>query len=638
MLRSNIQRSFRLRCFNTSSMTQASNVKEKLRLSMFGSSHNKLTIKDQNILQERKRRKLKKLQKTAYNKSQAEHIIRKKHLNSSEESKLKIGPTTNQDLRFLSQTKDKRLLYSILGTNGEQLRDSKLIYEDVQKFIKRGQMEKAVFLTKLAKGKGSAGMNLIIDHYLRNLHMPTSAVKLYNWRKKNGVPLNEYSNTILFDGIAKQPEQVSTKIGEFVTHVVESLIQEEKLSLIEFNSALGALSNCKDVRFCFDIYKMVKESKYCRKSIRKDAITYTWLLRASSKLETFRLFGETFNDIMDSLTRNIIDSRLLFEICKTVAEKDGTYGLYALQKYFEIQDSNVYNGNDSLSIYDLSHWDIANKYRSNNHVLGLQMDLYISTGKLREGIRCYKRTFKESAHLIDLDIFQKYLKMIILYHPSSCVQECLNALKEAESVGKRFNSKHTKILLYESYMRQSAKKMINADAKNVQALLAQLENFIKDTEGEYSSEFKQKLFPRNAWKFYYRILDNCNANNQVPNEIYETTLVNFLKCLCANVFTIKDVKLSEYKSNKYIELECVRLINRLMADKDLSEFNITTTKEDKKKREQFLERRLLQKLKNKLLNHIEFFESNKTKDGSSIEEVELSLNQLSHQLLAEYYS
>lgn len=175
------------RTFYSITNLQKSQVRERLHQLEYNDFVLKKTSKDLDRLNSKKRRQIKKLQKTAYPKDQALHVLRKFHnVNNEALADTKLGPTSRTDLKFLSVTKDKRLLYTILGVNGQQLRDAKLIASDVQKFLKRGQLEKAVFLARLAKKKGVVGMNLIMRYYFEVLKSQQSAVDIFQLEKKMG--------------------------------------------------------------------------------------------------------------------------------------------------------------------------------------------------------------------------------------------------------------------------------------------------------------------------------------------------------------------------------------------------------------------------------------------------------------------
>lgn len=177
----------KIRYFHVHSRIHGSQIKEKLS---YLEKYNNILNKSSNELKRlniKKQIKLKRLHKSAYPKYQALDIIRKKYpefQDTFHNHKINIGPTTNNDLQILSRTKDKRLIYSILGITGEQLRDSKLIDKDVNKFLERGQLEKALYLVKLAKGKSGSGMDSIIRYYLYKLQLPKQVLSLHLWRKK----------------------------------------------------------------------------------------------------------------------------------------------------------------------------------------------------------------------------------------------------------------------------------------------------------------------------------------------------------------------------------------------------------------------------------------------------------------------
>lgn len=229
------------------------NLKEKLHVLKKKSTVIRKSSKELQRLAEKQKIKRNKAQKASYHKDRAVHILKSKY-GISDISRDQLGPTSENDIKFLSKIKDNRLLYTILGVNGFQLRDAILVTKDVEKFLKRGQVEKAVMLVKLAKAKGSSGANLIMDYYLNELHSPKSAVDMYNWRKKNGIPINEYTDVTLFDGLAKQPEPISTKYGEMVLKILDSKGEDEEFNIREFNAALGALTNCTDYSLAFQLF------------------------------------------------------------------------------------------------------------------------------------------------------------------------------------------------------------------------------------------------------------------------------------------------------------------------------------------------------------------------------------------------
>ena len=115
---------------------------------------------------EEKRLKGLSAEKYGYSKQKANDILKKKYRIQDAEKFAKIGPLSDADTSLLAITKDKRLMYTMLGITRPQLKDSVLVKKDVQKFCKRDQLQKALFLIKLAGPNGAAGMNALMEHYL----------------------------------------------------------------------------------------------------------------------------------------------------------------------------------------------------------------------------------------------------------------------------------------------------------------------------------------------------------------------------------------------------------------------------------------------------------------------------------------
>lgn len=96
-------------------------------------------------------------------------------------------------------------------------------------------------------------MNLIMKYYFEVVQSQQSAVDIFNWRKKWGVPIDQHSITILFNGLSKQENLVSKKYGELVLKTIDSLCDKNELTEIEYNTALAALINCTDETLVFKL-------------------------------------------------------------------------------------------------------------------------------------------------------------------------------------------------------------------------------------------------------------------------------------------------------------------------------------------------------------------------------------------------
>ncbi|QLL32346.1 hypothetical protein HG536_0C05150 [Torulaspora globosa] len=610
-----------------------SQVKEKLRSFEHSSIVLHKTSKEMERLNKKKLMKLKKLRKTAYSKQQAIDILSKKHGFADKDSReIELGPTSLSDLKFMSTTRDRRMLYTILGVNGEQLRDSKLVKEDAEKFLKRGQVEKAVFLARLAKKKGAAAMNSIMEYYLHDLQYPQSAVKMYNWRKKWGIPANEYTNTILFKGLARQSQHISRATGEFITKVVNRSIEREELSQIEFNAALGALANCTDVTLAFELF----DRKL--KGVRRDAISYLWMLRASSRIKTDQLFNTILGGLMEGMSAKCVDSQLLFEFCKTLASRSGSketrcLALAALNSYFSFDLGKGLTPEvpQGLAILPLSHWSLEEKYPVNKHAVGLFLRTCLQAGKFELGIDAFKRLKEKKRHLIDVDMFHLYMELLMKNDPKNCGEQCLKVFEEMESFEGIPFSKHTLVLVYRSFEVQSSKKAVYDDDRQVERLLRSCRAFCLEQEGVFSKEAKSRIIPIESWQFFVRIVKNLNAHGKVTTYSLKMILDDFMKAICYGIFDVKHLTKTDVARS--VELEIVRLLAVFTQRLDIPDIEELDTIKEGPEREIFLLRRLGIRFKNALLRHVSILQS-KEQENEDVSELEWSLKQLAQKFMA----
>ncbi|CAI4038550.1 hypothetical protein SMKI_05G1600 [Saccharomyces mikatae IFO 1815] len=563
------------------------------------------TSKQLERLSAKKRRQLKKLQKTAYPKDQALHVLRKFH-NIKDETlaDTKLGPTSQSDLKFLSLTKDKRLFYTILGVNGQQLRDAKLIASDVQKFLKRGQLEKAVFLARLAKKKGVVGMNLIMKHYFEVIKSQQSAVDIFNWRKKWGVPIDQHSITILFSGLSKQDNLVSKKYGELVLKIIDSLSDKNELTEIEYNTALAALINCTDETL---VFKLLNKKL---PGLKKDSITYTLMIRSCTKISDEKHSMVVLDDLIHKIPHYCVDSKLLFEYCGVLCSQKFSkidnqgMGLWAFCEYFQF-DKTIFSKflppSEHPALIPLSYWNINEPFPLNKHVVGLFMNNCLKNKKYELAIETFKELEARNNKILDLSIYHKYMEILKIARPTTCGDECLEIYERVASSAPHMSiTRRTLILVYSAFQRQSIKAAINKDESNTENLLRKVRGFIDNVEATYSSKLNEKVYALNSWKFLFPILKNLNMHDKVSTMELKSTLNEYLKSLLTGKFE-KGTKAS-LEEMRFVTLEGIRLL-KILTDRiklptlDSEEIaNLKGTDRNK-----FLARRHLLRLKQMLL-------------------------------------
>lgn len=609
--------------------------------------HERILRKSPNELKrikENKSIKTKKELKRGYTKQKAFDVIKKYNLESSlvnTGSIHDVGPTTDNNVKLLATTRDKRLIYTILGITGEQLRDSKLVYEDAAKFIRRGQLEKAVFLAKLAKQRGSAAMNLITEHYLNDLQSPNSGIDMYNWRKKVNIPLNEYSNTILFSGLANQKKHISKKNGEFVYNTVQKLIEDHNLNQKEYNSALGALSNCTDVTYAIRLFQNVNSIK----GVHHDTISHLWMCRTLTRVKTTDLFIELFNEFITSIKARDVDQRLIFEVCKILHQKDDMCSslVKAVDKYYKTDFGSKWTEavdkeslvSKQLKLPELKDWELTEKYAINRHVIGLLLENSVKTGSWKLGEKIFRKTLETNSALIDMNMFHSYLELLVKSHPVGSVARCFSVMDDPLIKKKNFDSKHTLILLYRAFIAEASKATVNMDPSKVDDLLDRCDQFIRKYDMKNSVSLATPVYSRESWLYVFQILKKIGGSKKIGVPRQEKLLDECLKTMSSGYFDLGKIKPKDYKSQIYIELEVVRLISGVADQYIIPDFEI---QQEETKTDKFLHRRLLLRLKQKMLMHIGELEGwERKKKVIESENLEWSIKQISKRLLNKDY-
>lgn len=491
-------------------------------------------------MEEKERYRYKGTQKSQYNHHQARRILKTNfgidgHINE----KLKLGPTSDDDLEILARTRDKRLIYTILGITGEQLRNSLLVYKDVKKFLMRNQVEKALYLTKLAKSRGAASMNLVIEYYLKEMHLVDAALSLYNWRKKMRIPMDKYTNTILFDGISKQKKKISKKHGEQIYNIAQGLIKNEECNIIEFNSALNALANCEDFKLPLQLYESIEQDSNLANA-KYNSITFMALWKTCDNVDTLDHFIEVFNGLIKAIPAKTCDSKLMLAVVKSLINRSSQMGdntcllntaLMALNKYFEEINFDLENLpiETRLNLPEINYWGKETKFPLTIHVSNLVIDVLLKSEKFMYGIRFYQILKKNHHEFIDELILLSYMKCLTNGRTSGCVQESLKELIELKQKWKiDLYNKRIMIEMYQGFKRQSQKMRIYADLEASEETMVNLDKFIKNYDFVVVNG-NEKIYSPNSWKFVFNIVRKINCENKLQLLRLEHLLIQLLK-------------------------------------------------------------------------------------------------------------
>ncbi|KAH3902734.1 uncharacterized protein SCODWIG_01858 [Saccharomycodes ludwigii] len=609
-----------------------------------------------------KKNKLHKLHKTSYSKQQAYSKLTSKYGITKEQLEgIRLGPTSDSDLQLLLLSDDKakhdingdlikrdrRLLYTILGVTGEQLRDAKLVTKDVEKFLKRHQVEKALFLIRLAgPTRGVAGMNKLIEYYLTSMQDAKAAIDLFNWRKKWGILPNAQSYTILFSGIAGLAQPISAHLTKKLMSIIIGLVHKQELNTIHLNSAMDALCNCCKPEHVFHLYDMRP------KGIKKDKITYNILLKALGKISKDiddRQFTLLVSETIKHIPPKYFDSQMAYQLCYCFAAKikskskgssslstnnseqcENLYlnetlsGLYNYFKFDDIENDNELQPKILPNLRD--HWGINEKFELNSHVFGLLIDILNEIGQYKNMRKSFELLLsKEQSkaatgkrtgifEILTPDIIERYMEYIIKGYPSVCSNILVDVFTRIDENSPYKTSKHMLVLVYKSFIKQAQKGETFKNRTNFVHLLKNFQKFAKKFECVPKADTVMSWKP---WSFYFSVFQEGNVKN-ILNESkieYDLIFAEYLKSLNAGEFCMKNfISQNKYGSKtdynlaslKMIELKCVRFISDYITK--YYTFADFENNNGKIESDVIRYRRLLLRFKKKLIEHISLIE------------------------------
>ncbi|CUS23293.1 LAQU0S09e01530g1_1 [Lachancea quebecensis] len=579
-------------------------------------------------IEERRRLELKNLNKTPYSQQHARHVLQRKYEVRSEDlDSTRLGPTSESDLRFLKLTHDKRLLYTILGVTGEQLRDSKLIAADVSKFLSRNQLEKALFLTRLAKSRGVVGMNKIIEHFCRVKQDAGSAIDMYNWRKKWGIPPNEFTHTILFDGLANVKQPLTEKQSQRVLKIAKLLLERQELNLTGFNASLSALANSVNVEHAFELFDARK------KQISADAITYTILLRASSLSQDDKLCMARVDAIMASIPKKFIDERVMYGYCHVLHNrKDNMLSKMAIKALANFFDINIpletITFPTGVNLPSLQYWDIKQRFKPNRFVANLFFQ-NCERNKLYDlAWDTYQTLNLKSPRLLEFPIHERMIKIVTAGFPTKCAEMATNVFKNMDL--RHRSGKNGMLLVYRAFERQAGRKFTNDSESNVDQLLTHLFDFSAELEGKHWAKLGPRILNWKAWMFCWNVVNKANERRKVSNERAKWILDHYLRTILTGQTNKAGIEHQDYAGLRHVGLESVRFLSSF-ADRFKIEGELEPSESSSERdRHYFLYRRLLLRFKDRILEQVNVLEGG----PGQAESVEESIKQTAEKLLS----
>lgn len=569
------------------------------------------TSKEQRKFQAKRNTDLSNKRKSSYSKQKAQHILKTKY---GFDSSTEVGPTSKSDAKALTLTNDKRLITTILGTNYKQLKDSKLVAKDVEKFCKRGQLQKAFFLIKVSGKKGIVAANILMNHYLKVEKDAKSALHIYNYRKKWQIPPNEYTENILFDGLSKLKSAVTEKVAQQILKIVRQLVEQDKLSNITFNSALGALSNCPNPNYTFECYELRP------KGVEKDSITYTRLLMACTRFTNPVEAIQKADLVMNQVNPRLIDSQLFFHymnVWHSRTEKDFFLCvLPLLHNFFSItaipKDSVAIP--DFVSLPTLETWGLREPLTMNKYVLHLLLENCLKSGQYLIGIECFEECLAHSEKFITEKNVSAMLRLITKQNPFDCAYKCADFYNSIENSGALRETTLPLVLTYKAFERQALKKRVNADPVCASSLVNSCIDFAKEKESIVVTLPDQGTITSikwRSWLFLWNVVKQCEGSLTIEER--KNILDEFLNTKLHDESMDISKKGRQNYDLRFVYLEGVRFVNRLEQSLVLQENELNQIKKDPEdldslEKKKFLLKRHLLRLRKGLIEIVEGIE------------------------------
>ncbi|AET41325.1 Mrx1p Ecym_8029 [Eremothecium cymbalariae DBVPG len=611
------------RQFHLGSFIYRSNLKFKLEELQKSQRLVRKTKQELEKVKEKKRVKLKSLQKTGYSSQQAAHVLKKHYgTNIDDLGSFKIGPTAKSDFKFLEMTKDKRLIYTVLGITGEQLRDSKLVNHDVQKFCNRGQLEKALFLIKLAKSKGRVGMNTLMKHYCTEMQDATSSLELYTCRKKWGIHPNEYTHTILFSGLEKLEKPLSEKNAKQVLKIVESLSTAGTLNQIEFNAALSCLRKCENPEYVFKCLELKPAG------VTLDKIATSQLLQAATKIENDIEAIAIGDKIMSKVLPKDIDPQLLFYLINLWNMRKSSHlsscATIMILDFFDLDIESPFDIVKGINLPTPKYWNIKSRFRLNTHITNLLLENLIKNNKSESITTIFERLANERPKCLDEDCYIKVMEAKINTSPTDCVTYNINMFRLLNS-SEHKSSLRSLLQVYKSMERQLTRVYVNGNTETLEKTMELVHCFLIENDSYRSGT--DMLLGINAWYSYWRIIHQANKRDLLTFQRRKIIIDTFISSYNNGLLKQKISK-SEIQKLRSIYLEAIRFLKAFHDKINVDLTIIDTLPENSVEVQRFNFRRLLFRFKKKLLKELDLVES-----GSQISQEEQSVIQLGSRIL-----
>lgn len=325
-----------VRCFTTSLSLKGNNIRKKLEKSVKIGS----VITDHEKVVAMKEKKIHKKNMVQVHNESARRILATKLNKDIDSMDKKIDSNTGfslDEFNKIMRDKNLRLKYKILGTSGNQIKDSLIVDKDVSKFLAKDEDHKAIALIRLAKTKGIFASGTLLKYYFSK-NLLNKSLEFFNNIKKWGNEPDGRVLNILFSGFANSKDEKSNKYLitnqqiEKLFFIFQNLIKKQniefensglnnynnnryynknkkdndnnnnnRLSLLHVHSMMKAARNAERPDLAIKIFdELLKEEMH----LRPDVTTYTEMFNVLKKCIDYNYTVERAEELFNQLQKN----------------------------------------------------------------------------------------------------------------------------------------------------------------------------------------------------------------------------------------------------------------------------------------------------------------------------------------------
>ncbi|AGO11235.1 AaceriACL026Wp [[Ashbya] aceris (nom. inval.)] len=603
-----------LRTFTTMGVLRKTGLKAKLSAIQAGKTAVPLSKQEVRAQQEKRQLMIKRIQKAPYTRQQAIHILEKQYGFRDAAKTLELGPLSAKDTDLLQRTTDKRLIYTILGVSGEQLRDSKLVADDVLKFCKRGMLNKALLLIRLAKKNGVVGMNVLMRHYCEVEQSASSAVLLYQHRSKWGIPPNEHTATILFSGIARIKKPLSKQNAAKVINIVQGMIEQRQLNAIHFNAALSCLARCSDTKYLLECFELMPSY------MARSKIAYTELLEGIAKIEDDIEAMQKLDYLMTKLPIKSVNAKTLFyylNVWNMRGNPDlSKCTLVLCDRFFDVGVKFELPVPKGVQLPSLDTWGLVEKLPLNEHVLGIFLENCAKHGLFALATKVYERVRSDHPDILDEKSYHHIMQINREKYPTSCLDRNLEVFEHLrEALGKV--SVATLRQMHRSMARVLTKRYIYDDPTRLEETMEKIQTFFLNYDS--TSLHGKRVLNLKQSTVYWSILKDTVSSEKLTLPRKKIMSEQFIQSYNSDLLRLKHASEDDRARLRAVYLTAVRFFSAYQDNFTLSVEDVADLPQDSLQSQQFHFRKLLSRFKKRILEELQLLEKKQPIPPSLIE-------------------